>query len=205
MQTRFLTVAAAAVLALGAASQAQAQQFTRATGAGFATGAGITPLAGTDLMIDVTGVNTDAEEGDAANTVRVYQLNPGALVDGVTWSMVISAFTPSYLSEATISFLSSAGNGVYLTPGVGDDFAGLNASYSGSVLLSDLALSFNVEADGLLRVEFFESFDDAAVNPDGLFVSGNVTFTNVVPEPATYGMMALGLLAVGAVACRRRG
>jgi PEP-CTERM motif len=205
MQIRTVTAVAAALALMGAASQAQAQaQFSRGSGPGFSPSVSAAPLAGTDLVIDVSGINTNAAEGSAANTVMFFQLLPGALVDGVSWATTQTAFSPSWLEEMTISFLNSAGDGVVLSPGAGDDLPG-TASYSGSALLSDFGLQFNVGADGLLRVEFFESFDDGAVNPDGLFVSGDVTFLNVVPEPATYGMMALGLLAVGAAARRRRG
>jgi PEP-CTERM motif len=203
MQIRIVTAVAAALALMGAAGSAQAQ-LTRASGAGFSSASSVVSLAGTDLVVDVAGINTNGEEGDAANTVMFFQLLPGALVDAVSWSTTQTAFAPSWLSEMTISFVNSAGDGVVLSPGAGDDFAG-NASYAESALLSDFGLAFNVGADGLLRVEIFESFDDASVNPDGLFVSGNVTFSNVVPEPATYGMMALGLFAVGAAARRRRG
>jgi hypothetical protein len=203
MQIRYLTVAAAAILALGAATQAQALQITRAAGGGFTAGVAAVPMSGTDLVVDVSGVNTNAGAEDPSNVVRFYQLTPGALVDAMSWAVTITAFAPSWLSEATISFRNSDGDGVVLSPGAGVDQPG-TGSYSDAVLLSDFALSFNIGADGLLRVEFFEGFDDP-INPDALFVSGNVTFANVVPEPATYGMMALGLLAVGAAARHRRG
>ena len=56
-----------------------------------------------------------------------------------------------------------------------------------------------------MRVEFYESFNDPEVNPDGIWNSGSLTLRVVpVPEPATYGMMALGLLAVGTLVRRRK-
>lgn len=204
MQLRIASVAVAALGLLAAASQAQAARLSPYTEAGFqATGGSPIALSGTDLAIDVSGVYTNAGEGNPANTVRFYQLNPGALVDEVSWAMDLQAFAPSWLSEMTISFLTSDGGGVYLTPAVGDDFPGAG-NYADSARLSDFGLQFNVAADGLLRVEFFESFNDSSVDPDGLFVSGHITFSNVVPEPSTYGLMALGLMAVGALVRRRR-
>jgi hypothetical protein len=203
MPIRHLTAIAVAAVLLGTAVQAHAQQITRAKGSGFsAPSATLVPFAGTDLMIDVTGVLTNGLEEEAGNTVRFYQLLPGALVDATSFSVSLTAYSPSWRSEMTISFLNSSGDGVYLAAGAADAAPG-SGTYTDSVNLSDFGLAFNVGSDGLLRVEFFESFDDPEVDPDGLFVSGSVTFSNVVPEPATYGMMALGLLAVGAAARRR--
>jgi hypothetical protein len=165
------------------------------------------PAALSETIFDVTATPSYGEEGAANNFVTFVDLAPNARVVGIGWDVNVSAFDPSWLSELTVSFLDSTmTTGVNLSVGVGDTVSGLGVVYSsgGVIDLTGLSLDFNVGADGKLRLEFFEGFDDAEVNPDGNWNTGALTIqTAAVPEPATYGLMALGLIAVGAVVRRR--
>ncbi len=62
-------------------------------------------------------------------------------------------------------------------------------------------LDFNVGADGVLLVEFFESFDDGA-GEDALFTGGIITVEFVVPEPTSIGLA--GIAGLGMLRRRRR-
>ena len=83
--------------------------------------------------------------------------------------------------DSVIVTLSTAGGStsvtfeVSLSPGVGDDAPGL-ASYSslGIVDIVGLGFNFQVGADGLLRLEFYEGFDDLTNGIDAQWVSGNL-------------------------------
>lgn len=158
-----------------------------------------------DLVINAAGVASFDGPGAAGNTLLTFNVTPGSLVNAVAYNLSLATVGASWLSEATISFLNSNGDGVVLVAGFGVDEPG-TGSYSDSVLLSDFDLEFNVGADGLLVVEFYESFDDVEGAIDANWTAGSITLGNIglVPEPATYGMMALGMLAVAGVARRRR-
>jgi hypothetical protein len=201
--------AAVALLAAGqvfAAGGSVGSQFSQVGGTSRSA-----PIVGslTDTLIDVTGITSIAALGTPGNNVLNINVGAGAQVVGIGWDVNVTAFTPSWLSELTVSFGNTGlTTGVDLSVGAGDDFAGVGVSYSsgGVVDLIGLGLDFAVDGDGVLRLEFGEGFDDASVDPDGIWNSGFLTVqTAVVPEPATYGMMALGLCAIGAAARRRRG
>ena len=78
----------------------------------------------------------------------------------------------------------------------------------GSIDLAPQHLDFRVGADGFLRLEFFEDWDDIA-GVDGAWDFGTITFNaeqapTAVPEPATSLLFGAGLALPGYAGRRRR-
>ncbi|MHA6722701.1 PEPxxWA-CTERM sorting domain-containing protein [Sphingomonas sp. RS2018] len=160
------------------------------------------------IVVDVTGAQSFGARGAAGNVIRTVNIGAGSIVTGVGYDVTITASSPSYLSEAALAFTNSANTaGVLLTPGVGVNSPG-SGTYVDAVDLTAEDLNFTVGSDGILRLEFFETFNDSSVSPDAIWTRGTITFRYdeaiaAVPEPATWAMMTLGFGAVG-FAMRRR-
>jgi len=170
------------------------------------------PASAAELIVDVAGAQSFAAFGAAGNTVRTFNIGANSRITGLAYSVNITAFSPSFLSEAVLAFTGSdtLGDGVFLTPGIDDDNPG-TASYADAANLVDLDLDFAVGADGLLRLEWFEDFNDSAISPDAIWNSGTITVTyealdtpGAVPEPATWAMLIGGFGMVGGTLRRRR-
>ena len=165
------------------------------------------------LVVNVAGAESYGEIGDAGNTVFTFNVGAGVTITGISYSVNVTAFSPSWMSEIALNFTDSDQlDGVAFTPAFDTDAPG-TGSYSDSADLVDLGLSFQVGADGLLRLEFFETFDDFD-GADGIWNSGTITFTTDavdvpppsgdVPEPATGMLMGAGLALMGYTARRRK-
>lgn len=164
------------------------------------------------LVVNVAGVQSFGEYGDSANTVLTYNVGANVTITGISYNVNLTAFSPSWLSELSLSFEDSAqSDGIFFNPAFGDDASG-TGNYADFADLIDLGLSFQVGADGILRLEFFEDLDDFA-GADGIWNFGTITFTTDavdvppagdVPEPASALLIGAGLAAMGYAGRRRR-
>lgn len=156
------------------------------------------------LTINIDKIDSSSEYGDAGNTVLTYNVGANSTIASISYSVNLTAYEPSWLSELRMEFTDSTSTvGVSFTPAYSNDASG-TASYSNSFDLIGANLDFQVGADGILRLEFHEFFDDAEAGPDGRWNFGSITFgidlveaPAPVPEPASALLMAGGLAALG--------
>ena len=157
---------------------------------------------------DISGAESWDSYGAATNEVHAIDvadlvgLPSGAAVtmNGIGWDVTIETIGASYLSEATMYFddnIAPDGIGLFLTPGIADDFPGLATYTSGGIIdLSDAGIGNIALPDGLLRLEFHEGYDDAAGQVDANYLATSVLHLDIVPEPASLSLIGLGTLAL---------
>ena len=163
------------------------------------------------ISIDVAGTPSVGLTDDPDNTVRLLNVGANSTITSVSYNVSLTAFAPSWLQEIGLVIETSArGNGPsrFLQPGLLDERPG-SESYADTIDLVAEGLSFAVGADGILRLEFAEFFNDEAIVPDGIWNSGTIIFgydtvVAEVPEPTTSLLMGAGLAMLGYAGRRRR-
>ncbi len=152
--------------------------------------------------IDLAGIQSWDAAGSPLNHRLSLYIGANTTVTAIGWdNVVIQTAGDSWLSEARINFLNSP-IGLNLAPGTANGFSGTGGPYTSNGLLDlasiDPTFPFQVGADGMLNLEFFESFDDITGAPDAVWLSGTLMIN--YPAPGSLAVMMAGLT----FAARRR-
>lgn len=164
--------------------------------------------------IDITNTPSYDAKGSGLNHVMIVTLPANSIVTRVGWVTKQSAYTPSWLSEMAIQLSDTPSTQSFsIRPAAGDNFSGTGAYTSGGLIpLSIFGIPNLPLANGLLRLEFYETFDDFPGAPDGEWsdhissldheVLQSILTIEYIPAPST--AVVLGLAGLAA-ARRRRG
>lgn len=185
------------------------------TGAVVAGAASEAHAVGTVIPFNVAGIASMDALGAAGNVVvnldvaAALGLPSGTpcTMNGIGWEVTIFAdpnvgtFGGSWLSEIAVGFspFGVAAPSFALRPGASVNTPGTQAFASPVIKLGTVPLPDVDLPNGVLRMQFYETFDDAAGVPDGAWVSGALLI-QAVPGPGTVALLGLG----GLIATRRR-
>ncbi len=209
--TKILATAAGLALAAGAMANPALSGNMNGTSNGSNSLRGLTSAI---VNIDISGIETwdpitvpyngvnPVLEVDLAAALG-YASGTSITMTSIGWDTNQTSFGGSFLSEMQIYFddnIAPDGTGLFLRPGVADAFPG-SGSYSsgGQIDLSDNAIANVVFANGILRLEFGETFDDFPGAADGIFDVGSFlrigTLEAEVPAPGAAAVLGLAGLA----------
>jgi len=171
------------------------------------------------LVINLAGWQSFGEFGDPANTSAFFTLPAGTVVTGFDYTgLTFTSNGASWRSELVLSVNNFTGAPTSVDEYLDWSPSTLNSSGSFGPVSGSWGGPTGAEgpfgAGGVftlgggsdnLWVTVYESFGDDEF-PDAVITAGTMTiyYTAPIPEPATYGLMGLGLLAVGAVARSRK-
>lgn len=163
--------------------------------------------AGTEVDIDLSGVEHWDPELDPDNTILSVAVPAGAMMNGVGWDTIYTSVGASWGSEATMGFSGDAGfNEVYLTPSSTDGVVAMEPSSSGGVIkLADVGIADIDASGGNIDIEFFDTFDDNADAADGFYEAGSVLTIQyagggpAVPTVTQWGLIVTTVLLFAGV------
>lgn len=146
------------------------------------------------IVLDLSGAESWDALGSPNNQVAICIT--GGSVTGIGWDNVgITTVGASWLSEATIMFGTPTTPGqIQLAPsGTNTPGSESGLSSGGIVDLTNISLPDIVLGSDPLRLEFFESFDDAAGAVDANWDSGLLTIAGIDLQVATGPECTLGI------------